>query len=236
MPNVNVVKVKSTFRHQIGDSVFHANHTGKELGYSTHGKQVIRENPGLLRGFNKVVKENLTYYKDPEGRFSIRREKPRNKTNTNSVFIVYVGLKKYFVKESNDTNIDRNYGFDIKHKHGRDGVSEHKAIELINQDKEAEVIPAHISYVDPIKRVSFITCEFSQLKTIDDLYRENKITAIRYKNLSEKIDKLEKRINSQFHKYGLDRYYSFYDLGTDNAFYSLKERKFYIFDPILLKK
>ncbi len=200
-----VKNTKSTIKQEIGNSVFHSSHSGKEQGYSLHGKQIIKENPGILAGFDKVVTERLYFYKDPLGRFSIKQEKPRNNTNTNSVYIVTIGTK-YFIKESNDRNPDRCYSFDIKYRHGRDGISEHKAIELIAQEKDVKVISAHLSFVDPNRKVSFITSDFSQLKTIDDLLREDKITTVRYKNLKKQIEDLEKRINSKFHKFGLDQY------------------------------
>lgn len=234
MPRIS----SSTIRRQpkrIGNSVFLGTHYGKELGYSMHAKQVIRENPGLLKAMHEVSKIKKAYYEDPKGRFQILNQKPKAGRNTNESYIFKTKDKKYFIKEINDTSKDRDYSFDIKHKHGRDGVSEHIALELL-KEQGVDVIHAHFSYVDPISKKSFIAYEFSQLKTLDELYRSGEITAIKYKNIKQQIKYIEKEINSKFHSYGLNKYKQIWDIDTDNVFYSLGRNKFYVFDPILLKK
>lgn len=234
MPNART-NVNRTFKHKIGDSVFHANWFGKELGYSTHGKQVIKETPGILRAVNDLSKSRNSYYEDQNGRFQILRQKPKAGLNTNVSYILKIKEKKYFIKEVNDASTDKDYSFDIKHKQGRDGVSEHMAIEILKA-QGINVIPAHFSYVDPTLKKSFIVYNFSQLKTPEELWKENKITLTKFTNIVKKLKIIESKINDNFHMFGLDKYSRIWDLATDNVFYSLKENKFYIFDPILLKK
>jgi len=233
MPKVHMA-IRKPIKHKMGDTTFYANHT-RELGYSLHGKDAIKNTRGLLTAFYKMSNEKLSYYKDPNGRFSIRLENPRAGFNTNKAYIVNVGSKAYFVKEINDDSKMPGYSFKIKYESGRDGVSEHKAIELLKQFG-INVIPVHLSYVNPIDKKSFVVYEFSKLKTADELLRENKITAVKYKNIQKKLIEIEEHINREFHKFDLVKYSKLYDLDTDNVFYSLKENKFYIFDPILLKK
>jgi hypothetical protein len=228
----------STVRRQpkrIGSSVFLGTQHGKELGYSTHGKQVIRETPGLLKAVYDLSRSKKSFLEDPKGRFQILRQKPKTGQNTNESYILKLKEKKYFIKELNDTSIDRDYSFDIKHKHGRDGISEHIAIELLKA-QGIDVIPAHFSYVDPISKKSFIVYEFTQLRTLEELYKTGEITSIKYKNLKKQVTNIEEKINSKFHSFGLEKYKQIWDLDTDNVFYSVGRNKFYVFDPILLKK
>jgi hypothetical protein len=220
---------------RIGDSVFIGTPHGKELGYSTHAKQMIRENPGLLKAVYELSKSRKPFLEDPKSRFQILRQKPKAGQNTDASYILKLKEKKYYIKEVNDTSIDRDYSFDIKHKHGRDGVSEHIAIELL-KEQGINVIPAHLSYVDPISKKSFIVYEFTQLRTLDELYKTGEITSIRYKNIKKQVKEIEEEINRKFHSFGLDKYKQIWDIRTDNVFYSTGKNKFYVFDPILLKK
>ncbi|HRS42883.1 MAG TPA: hypothetical protein P5530_03365 [Candidatus Diapherotrites archaeon] len=232
--NLQVTKNKKS-PIKVGDSVFIKTRYGKGLGYSKYGKQVVRENPGLLKAVYELSKSKKPFLKDPKGRFKITRLKPKAGLNTNVSYVLDLKGKKYFIKEVNDTSIDRDYSFDIKYRHGRDGVSEHKGIELLKQ-KGIDVIPAHVSYVDPITKKSFIVYEYTQLRTLEELYKAGDITSIKYRNIKKRVADIEKEINRNFHSYGLGEYKQIWDLDTDNVFYSMGRNRFYIFDPILLKK
>ncbi|MFA7709386.1 MAG: hypothetical protein WCX82_04620 [archaeon] len=230
--------VNRTLKHQIGDSVFHAS-PSRELGYSTHGKQVIRENPGLLKAVYDFSNNKGIYHADSKGRFKIIHRYPKNGANTDRNYIVEIQNRKYFIKESNDENPDRDYSYKIKHNGGRDGVSEHKAIEILRQHG-VDVISAHFSYSDPILKKSFIAYDFSPLSSLLDLYVSGKIKKSEYeflkKEIQEKLNATEEEIKQKFSTLGIDNYTQVWDLKLENIFYDLKNRRFLVFDPILLRE
>lgn len=225
-------------KHIVGESTFKRNHR-RELGYTKHGKEVISKNNGLLSAINKMSLEKLNEYTDSNGRFRIKAIKPGNGQNTNRAYILEINGRKYFIKEVNDDHRDSRFTFDAKYRTGRDGVSEHKGIELLKQNSHP-VIPVHFSYVDPITKRSFVVYEYSQLRNIYELEKQKKINPIRAENLRKKIDsslsQIKSRINVDFKRHGLEDYHEISDLDAENAFYSRKENKFYIVDPVLKKK
>lgn len=220
---------------RMGDSVFLESFSGKELGYSKKGKQIVRENPGLIRAVQEISRTQKPILEDPKGRFTIRREKPTAGWNTNVAYVLDLKGKKYFIKEQNDIDVNSRYKFDNKYKDGRDGVSEHIAIELLKKHK-INVIPAHVSYVDPVSKKGFIVYEYTKLRTLEALHKSGDIKYGRYRNIKERLREIEKKINDNFTDYDLKKYCGMWDLATDNVFVSTSSNKFYVFDPVLMKK
>lgn len=225
-------------KHTVGGSTFKRNHR-RELGYTQHGREVVSKTNGLLSTINKMSIEKLNEYTDSNGRFKIKAIKPGNGQNTNRAYILEVNGRKYFIKEVNDEHRDSRFTFEAKYRTGRDGVSEHKGIELLKHNSHP-VIPVHFSYVDPITKRSFVVYEYSQLRNIYELEKQKKINPIRAENLRQKIEKdlnrIKAEINADFKRHGLEDYHGISDLDAENVLYSSGKNKFHIIDPVLKKK
>lgn len=224
---------------RMGDSVFFESFSGKELGYSAKGKQIVRENPGLISSVLEISRTQKPMLEDPKGRFTIYKGKSKFGFNTNATYVLDLKGKKYFIKEQNNAikGLDTLFEFDTKYYSGYDGVSEHIAIELLKKHK-INVIPAHISYVDPVSKKSFIVYEYTKLRTLDELNHSKVIKPIKYQNIVDRLKKIDIEINRDFQRHGLKKYERIWDLDPENVFMSGTKgnNKFYIFDPILVKK
>lgn len=226
-------RVKRPSAEKIGDSIFKKSRpSGKELGYNKHAKKVIRENPGILKA---VYEFSRTNHINPNYGFKIISKRPTAGQNTDRAYILDIKNKKYYVKETNDTLQHSMSTFAEKYNVGLDGVSEHKGIEFLRQ-KNIETIKAHFSYTDPVSKRSFIAYDFVQLKTLAELYSSGKINNKNLTKIKQKLEKIKRDLNRQFYKNGLPEYSGILDIAIDNVFYSKKQKKYYIFDPFLVKK
>jgi len=209
----------------------------RQIGYSEHGRKVLRETPGLLSAVNLISKANLSEYRDPSGKFVIISRSLNNlkdAKNINKAYVLDVGGQKYFIKEVNDSNPKEKFRFKDKYEDGRDGFSEHIGIEIL-KDRQKPVIPVHFSYTDPTSKRSFVVYEFTQLRTLHQLLQTNEIGELRARNVYLELRKIEKEINSILHQYNLPDYFKLSDLDIKNVFYR-KKGEHYIFDPLLEKK
>jgi hypothetical protein len=235
------------------------------LSYTRPARQKIREHPEILREFLKMVatqqiseiKTEKFYIK----RLPIKENRSDAGYHTNLYsldFFVNGKAEKYFIKELdiNDffrlqKNKNLRYDLDIKAKikemgvrgfGGSDGFSESLALKIISESgvvgRRLEVVDSVFSYVDAINKKSFICYKYMDLKTVNELILENKISFTKKESIERFLAKVAARVESylekNYAKYGFKKAPQILDISPHNVFYDPVKDKLYLFDALLL--
>jgi len=224
----------------------------KELGYSKLAKQIIHNTPGLLREFYRVSKEMLKEYKDPEGRFEIKRHlmSPSVRT-TNVAYVLSVKhngkINKFFIKETNNSGIlertsgnNKTSSFNDYIDRGIDGVSEARALSLI-QDCGIQIITHHFAFKDTKIKKSYIVYDFVQELLngvhLKKLILRKQVSMSKIQEIKQYIEDAKDKVYQELKnkkKYGIDENRIITDiLDFDNIYYDRKKDKVFLFDPLL---
>jgi hypothetical protein len=137
-----------------------------------------------LKGLFEIFKNwnlNRKIYNDPNKRFRIQRLdhtlfKGENHDRSFKLDILINNNKRtYFIKEINDSIQHKSDAPDFEYRinTGLHGYNEMKGVKIL-KDLGFEVIDAHLSYSDKVSKRSYIVYDFTNLKTVEELFDKKK--------------------------------------------------------------
>ena len=259
-----IIKLKAKPQNKVSNISFHKSKS-HALSYTRSARQKIRDNPEILREFLKMV-ANKGFPEIKTNKFQIRRlsitknrEDASYNTSLYSIdFFVNGKTERYFVKELDIHDFFRlqrsanlRYDVDIMDKinrhgirgfGGSDGFSESLALKIIADSgvigRRLDIVNPVFSYVDAIKKKSFICYEYMDLKTVSELYDENKISKSQKESIDRYLSKVATRVENyldkNYSKYGFKTAPKIFDISPQNTFYDPVKKKLYLFDSLLI--
>ncbi len=232
----NVKVIKNPNRYTYKESMTNR-YGGKKIVYSNFARELLRENPGIIKAVNFLSNNKKEKrFVDEKNRFEILKVTNQiiNKKRTDSSFasdgfVLIINKKKpvrFFIKETRD-KVELSL------------TEELIALRLIEKDAREigfKIIKPHFafdSYLDrkkfPFHRQlikSFIVYELSYLPTVRDVVNKKKINVEDVKKINQKFSKLKEILK----KKGLRDI----DLDDRNCFIDLSKKPFdlFLFDPL----